>query len=338
MKTLKSIYILTFTLSVTACAGLDAIQVKVKEPVTEEARTPAKFDPIDRAQPISDAQKKSVRRLDIEKGDDGRFLIDGKPFIDHHGMVETVSKISETGYITYVVVDLDKDSKMSIYKVKTVDPFTNQKPKVLGVLRKSKEGYYHLTVDETTFTGTSYYVLSKGIVLNKDGHSFTYVSIDEPSKTFPLPPGYKLAPRQKGDASETRHLMMLKHIGNSKTFGIPSKGEHDYDLSLISIDDGTITSTIKMRLDGKGKRDRFKHLTNSFYLYATERGPVTISLEDDYKRLVLRNLYTKQKKIVHERKAGIAFVKAGINDEGKVWVKAADGLKDKYIDNVLGLL
>ena len=41
---------------------------------------------------------------------------------------------------------------------------------------------------------------------------------------------------------------------------------------------------------------------------------------------------------MHERKAGIAFVKAGINDEGKVWVKAADGLKDKYIDNVLGLL
>lgn len=70
---------------------------------------------------------------------------------------------------------------------------------------------------------------------------------------------------------------------------------------------------------------------NRFYLYDTPRGPITISLEDGIKQVVVRNIKSGDKRVAFQRNAGIARFKAEQTNTGRIAVEAAVGFSDKEI-------
>ncbi len=338
----KSVFMLSvgfivILFNLSGCSNLDGfINMNVIE--TEPELTPAAFDPMDKAK-LVDVQPYNVERLDIEHYSDRQFLVNGKQFIDQKGVIDRISPISDTGYVTYASLSYEKATNSSVFLVKTGRPFDGKKDKVIGTLRRDRN-FYHFqhAKDKQVYSGSGFFLGSRGILINKDNAAFTYIDKEGVVVTHSLPRGYFVSKYQKGDLSSSDHLLILKDLGQTKALGfLKVEGEHEYDASLISLSSGAVSTTIKIKLEGGGEKRRLKHLRNVFYMYGSTSGPIVVSLEDGAKKVVARNLATNKKVVLHERGLGIAFIKAGVNDAGSIWVKLANGLQDKYIDNVVSV-
>ena len=303
---------------------------------TDRGRAPDR-DPLDKTSSKSRVEKQKLSSLNIVRKGDG-FITSGKRYIDPYGKTIDVSELSDTGYVTYTVRN-PKELESESFIVKSKNTRSSSKPIKLGVLKQqNNQNVYFTTKDGETFNGDQFILCSKGLVLTRDRTVVIYFSIDAEPKVHVLPEEYVFSGFQKGDVSFSKHIAIQRRIGKAiGLLGTALQNVEEFDVSLFNVETGKITTTFNMQLRGVNESEQIEHFKNTFYLFNSKKGPITISLEDAYKRVVARNLVTGKKTVLFEREHGISFVKAGVL-KGNIWVKASLGFSDKQVNNVELLL
>lgn len=273
--------------------------------------------------------REQLPRLTIKKLNDG-FIANGIRYIDPHGKIIHLSELSDTGFITYTI----QGNKRHDYIVKLVNPLTNEEAQTLGILEK-KRGLWHFTPkNEKRYSGDWFRLTSRGLLLNRNNNIVTYFSPDSQAKTHILPEGYRFSPLQKGDISQSKHILIQRQIAPRTRLGIITleSSVKRFNLALFNILTGDITSKIHdVRLQSNSDQDQADHLKNTYYLFNTASGTIVATVEDGYERLVLRNLTTGQKKTAFERERGVSFPKAKMHESGRIEISASVGLSTHRI-------
>ncbi len=303
---------------------------------TDRGRAP-NADPLEKATFKPRVEKQKLSSLNIVRKSDG-FITNGKRYIDPFGKTIDISKLSDTGYVTYTIrnpKDLDNES----FVVKTKNTLSDSKAVEVGLLKlKNDHNVYFTTKDGDTFNGDQYILYSKGLVLTRDRTVVIYFPFGSKPRIHALPQEYVFTSYQKGDVSFSKHVTIQRRIGKAiGLLGTALRNVEEFDVSLFNVETGKITTTFSMQLRGANESEQIQHFKNTFYLFNSKSGPITISLEDVYKKVVARNLISRKKSIVFERERGISFVKAGVS-KGKIWTQASLGFSDKQVNDVESLL
>ena len=238
-------------------------------------------------------------------------------YIDPLAPIFEASGFSATGWVTYLV----KGDGSNDYIVKRADFTKNTDPEELGHLEGYRREWRFTPVGRPTIAAYGYHLTSKGLVLLRTPSVFTYFPSNNPRATL-LPEDWQLAWKQKGDAENSR-LLVVKKL-TPKGF---EPGRHQ--IGFFDLDKNRILPTIfEMTFIPNSEEAQFG---NRFYLYDTPRGPITITLEDGIKQVVVRNVKTGDKRVAFQRDAGIARIKAEQTNTGRIAVEAAVGFSDEKI-------
>lgn len=238
-------------------------------------------------------------------------------YIDPFSPIVEASGFSATGWVTYLV----KGEGRNDYIVKRADFTKNSDPEVLGHLEGIRREWRFTPVRKPTMAAYGYHLTSKGIVLSRTPSAFTYFPATNPRATL-LPEKWQLAWKQMGDIENSRVLIV--HKPTPKGF---EPGRHQ--IGFFDLDKNRMLPTIfEMTFIPGSEAAQFG---NRFFLYDTPRGPITITLEDGIKQVVVRNVKTGEKRIAFQRDAGIARIKAEQVNTGRIAVEAAVGFSDKAI-------
>ena len=238
-------------------------------------------------------------------------------YIDPLSPIVEASGFSATGWVTYLV----KGDGSNDYIVKRANFVKNSDPEVLGHLEGYRREWRFSPVGKPTIAAYSYHLTSKGLVLSRTPSAFTYFPSNNPRATL-LPEDWQLAWRQKGDIENSR-LLIVKKL-TPKGF---EPGRHQ--IGFFDLDTNRMLSTIFEMTFIPGSEEA--QFGNRFYLYDTPRGPITITLEDGIKQVVVRNVKTGQMRVAFQRDAGIARIKAEQTNTGRIAVEAAVGFSDEKI-------
>ena len=321
----------------TGCAQLNQVMEKsILEP--NRRVDAALIDPIDDkrtfAKPVV---TEPLNRLNLKEYGDG-FVVNGKRFVDPEGQTLLYSTLSDTGFVTYLIRDSHHLNERR-YIVKVKDVMKLSKPVKLGALvEHSANNVYFILPNGDRLNGDAYHLTSKGIILTRDRSVVIFIEPGAEPKMHPLPVGYQFSIYQKADISYSKHITIEKRLGYEQTsFGLENHSVHEYEISLFNLDTGEITTTFDMLLRGTTEEKRLEHFKNSFYLFNTVTGPISVSLENIYRQVVVRNLFTRQKATAFQREHGISFLKAGMKNN-VIWAQASEGFTDKRVDDAQGFL
>lgn len=238
-------------------------------------------------------------------------------YIDPLSPIVDASALSATGWVTYLV----KGDGVRDFEVRCVNLNQPEAPQSLGHLQGVRGEWRFTPAGGQTMAGYAYHLTSKGIFLFRNASAFTYI----PSNTIAarlLPEGWKLAWHQKGDAEASRLLIVTRHAPRSLDPGRHQVGFYDINTSRI------LPETFEMSFIPGSESGQFH---NRFYYFDTAKGPLTISLEDGLKQVVVRNVRTGAKRVAFERPAGIARIKAEQTATGRILIEAAVGFSDERI-------
>lgn len=238
-------------------------------------------------------------------------------YIDPLSPIVEASEFSATGWVTYLV----KGDGVNDYFVKRANFVKNGDPEVLGHLEGYRREWRFTPNGGPTIAAYDYHLASKGLVLWRTPSAFTYVPASRPRATL-LPEAWELAWRQKGDIENSRLLIVKKPT--PKGF---EPGRHQ--IGFFDLDKNRMLPTVLEMTFIPGSEDA--QFGNRFFIYDTPRGPITITLEDGIKQMVVRNVKTGQKRVAFQRNAGIARIKAEQTNTGRISVKAAVGFSDEAI-------
>lgn len=243
-------------------------------------------------------------------------------YIDPQSPIVDASPYTDTGFVTYMIKDGDDG-----FRVKNVDVLNNSTPKLLGYfVGKRGEWRYTPTGSNQTYAGHGYYFSSKGLVLTRGNNNvFTYFTPNSQPKAYLLPEHYVFAWHQKADIEVSRILTIRKPLRG--TFIAPTQ----FEIAFFNIDRGTIVDQLNMQLDTNSPGGNFK---NSFWMFNTPTGPISITKENLFKQVVVRNLKTGQTRIAFERDMGIAFVSCLRKNNGRIELEASVGFSDMKIYDV----
>ncbi|MBE0588744.1 MAG: hypothetical protein IH617_11955 [Hydrogenophaga sp.] len=238
-------------------------------------------------------------------------------YIDPLSPIVEASGFSATGWVTYLV----KGDGANDYIVKRANFTKNTDPEVLGHLEGFRREWRFTPVGRPTMAAYGYHLTSKGLVLSRTPSAFTYFPSTNPRATL-LPEDWQLAWRQKGDIENSR-LLIVKKL-TPKGF---EPGRHQ--IGFFDLDKNHMLPTVFEMSFIPGSEDA--QFGNRFFLYDTPRGPITITLEDGIKQVVVRNVRTGQQRVAFSRDAGIGRIKAEQTNTGRISVEAAVGFSDKSI-------
>lgn len=238
-------------------------------------------------------------------------------YIDPLSPIVEASAFTATGWVSYLV----KGGDINDFEVRRVNLNQPDAPQSLGRLQGVRGEWRFTPVGGPTLAGYGYYLTSKGIFLFRNATAFTYI----PSKNIAarlLPEGWKLAWYQKGDAEASQVLIVTRLM--PATLG-PTR----HQVGFFDMQTGRILpETFEMSFGTGYEAEQF---ANRFYLFDTAKGPLTISLEDGVKRLVVRNVRTGEKRVAFERPAGIARFNAVRTATGRVLIRAEVGFSNEHI-------
>ena len=341
-KLYKSVAILIIAIFSNGCADgrLFGGAVKISGigiGTTDRGRGPDE-DPLQKSTFKTPVETQKLAHLNIERKGDG-FISNGKRYIDPFGKTVHVSKLSDTGYVSYTVKNPKNIDKKGSYIVKVKNAISESKPVYFGHLYQQKIANVYFTQNEgETYNGDQFILYSKGIILTRDRTVVMYFSLETEPKIHILPDGYVFSAYQQGDVSFSKHITIQRRIGQATgLLGTTLLNVDEFDVSLFNIETGKITTTLNMQLRGADESEQTEHFKNVFYLFNSRTGPITISLEDGYKKVVARNLVTGKKQVVFRRESGVSFLKAGLTN-GKIWTEASLGFSDKKVNDVENLL
>lgn len=282
-------------------------------------------------EPTKENIREKLPTLDIRRDNSG-FTANGEHYIDPFGPIIHLSEISDTGFVTYTI----RGENENDYIVKLIEPLKSTKPKTLGVLQSNRGLWHYLVKDGRRYSGNWFRLTSKGVILNQDDNIVTYFSPELPIKTHVLPDGYGFTSLQKGDISKSKHLLIQKQKEQKKILGFVSVSTlaRQFDFILFNLENGKISAEIQdVNLRGESDAENMSHLENTFYLFNTASGAISLTLEDNYKKFVARNLTTGQTKVAFEREQGVSHTKAVMHSSGRIALSASIGLSnDKIID------
>jgi hypothetical protein len=286
---------------------------------------------IETIEPMKEISRKKLPSLHIERSKDG-FTANGVNYFDNAGSIIHLSEISDTGFVTYTIQGESKNK----YIVKLVDPLKNDEPQNLGVLENKNDQWYYVLINGNRYNGEWFRLASRGVLLNSNDNIVTYLSPDQPVKNYTLPDGYSFTSIQKGDISQSKHILIQKLKEKKLLFGLISfeTAALQLDLILFNIETGKATAKINdVRLRGKSNIENMAHLKSSYYLFNTINGTIVLTLEDGYQRFVSRNLTTGKTVVAFEREQGVSYTKAIMHSSGRIELTASIGLSnDKIID------
>lgn len=306
------------------------------------------FEPIDISLPKRDENFginfKDYQREWAETHNTEAYRIDGKPLTDPTGHIVAISRLSSTGSITYLRDKPRQDNtKFKQFDLVLLDPNTGNR-RIIGSMLATPEGLeFHW--NGTRLLAEGYFLTSKGAVLFKDdGRIVTLLSGTRPPLSIALPDGYKAVDFGiKSDIEFSRHIPIIKHIRNSKIYGfIPSSTDEVYEVSFLNLDTGNITSTSSNVNINVSSRKAFEnYVAYSATLLDSASGPLSICVEENDTKTVVRNLATLEKHTIVETawRQGHGF-EAGLErrsmDEnyGKVWVKFGLGNSNMTLQTV----
>ncbi|MFZ2825167.1 hypothetical protein [Hydrogenophaga sp.] len=238
-------------------------------------------------------------------------------YIDPLSPIVEASAFSATGWATYLV----KGDGANDFIVKRANFTKNADPEVLGLLEGYRREWRFTPVGRPTMAAYGYHLTSKGLVLSRTPSAFTYFPSGNPRATL-LPEDWQLAWRQKGDIENSRLLIVKKLTPKGFEPGRHQIGFFDLDKNRM------LPTVFEMTFIPNSEDAQFG---NRFFLFDTPRGPITITLEDGIKQVVVRNVKTGEIRIAFQRDAGIARIKAEQTNTGRIAVEAAVGFSDQKI-------
>lgn len=240
-------------------------------------------------------------------------------YIDPLSPMVDASAFSATGWVTYLVKGESND--VNDFDVRRVDLKKPDSPQSLGRLRGVRGEWRFTPAGGQSLAGYGYHLTSKGIVPFRNASAFTYIPSSNMAARL-LPEGWKLAWHQKGDIEASRLLIVTKHAPRSLDPGRYQVGFYDLNSSRI------LPETFEMSFIPGSESAQFG---NRFYLFDTTQGPLTVTLEDGLKQVVVRNVRTGQKRVAFERPAGVARIKAERTATGRILIEAAVGFSNERI-------
>jgi hypothetical protein len=286
---------------------------------------------IETVEPIKEISRDKLSSLYIEKSAYG-FTANGVNYRDNTGPIIHLSEISDTGFVTYTIQGKNENN----YIVKLVDPLKNEAPQTLGVLENKNGHWYYVLINGNRYYGEWFRLTSRGVLLNSNDNVVTYLSPDQPVQAYTLPDGYRFTSLQKGDISQSKHILIQKPKEKKQLLGFVSYTitSPQFDLILFNIETGKTTVKINdVRLRGKSDIENMSHLNSSYYLFNTVNGTIVLTLEDGYQRFVARNLSTGKTVVAFEREQGVSYTKATMHTSGRIELTASIGLSnDRIID------
>lgn len=268
------------------------------------------------------------------------ITVNGKKIIDQEGDIDSWSKVSNTGFLTYRVrinQPRPEDTSFALYKYKTIDlSVPNAIPQVVASFTKGRQHPPSWMVPGISDNQSLYYPLitSKGVVaFTKDKKSVTYIELGHAPITSLIPNGYKpVTHKSLVDIAYSKHLRIIQHRESHKLLGfVPSSQEQIYDMSFLNLTDGSITATaLGLVIDTTNNTRFINYIDNAVKIINTESGPLVVSVEDVLKKTIVRNLATLDKKTLvstkakqgHEFRAGFETRQdGGMGEYGKAWIK-----------------
>jgi len=239
-------------------------------------------------------------------------------YIDPYSAIVKSTPYSATGFAVY----LTKGQGDNDFQVKRIDFRNGGEPEVLGSLMQTRGEIRFQSSDGKEYSGKSYYLTSRGIILARNERVFTYVPVNNQIQS--VPDGWDFTWTQRGDIESTRIITVKRRI-DTGAFNV-SKPNHE--IGFYDIDKKEIVGSIKMSV---ADHDPVKTFNQRFFLFKTVLGPLSIAVEDGYKNVVVRNIRTGQSKVAFTRDLGIVSMWSRRASSGRVQITAAVGFENKTI-------
>lgn len=267
------------------------------------------------------------------------FSAGGKNYIDPNARIEQLCKVSDTGYVTYTILGPTMPGQPAQYLVRMVAPLGDAQPTDLGILEYDRSQWHYTPKGGMRFSADAFLLASRGVLMLRKNTVVTYVSPDVAPRAFVVPDGYAFSRLQKGDVSYSKHLLIQQELPPKTLFGMitVTNNAKDYNVGLFNMETGEVTTTFTMRLRGPSDALTLEHFNNTYFLFNTKNGPLTIELEDGYQRVVARNLATRKTVTLFERSNGIAGFDPKQSADGRIHVVAAVGFSNERVDDVEAL-
>ena len=238
-------------------------------------------------------------------------------FLDPLSPIVEVGGFSATGWATYLV----KGNGVQDYEVRRVQFTKSAQPETIGHLEGFRGEWRFTPSGGPTVAAYGYYLSSRGIVLLRSSSAFTYFPASSIAARL-LPQDWFLAWQQRGDIEASRVVVVCKLAPRSLD---PAR----YEIGFYNIDTAQLLSTrLQMSFIERSEETQFR---NRFFMYDTQKGPITVALEDGIKKVVVRNVRTGQQRVAFSRDAGIARIKVEQTNTGRIAVEAAVGFSDLSI-------
>jgi hypothetical protein len=311
-------------LGLSACSSLEKM-VQYEDQTTREKIQEIK-DPLGTSNNKSIAIGAPLNTLSIENKA-GKITINGKTYINDQASIEKISHNSDSGQITYISSRAKNGKKITELFIDT--PFSNKKPLLIGAIDTFDGEYTFTNTKGIQRNAIRFTLLSQGVLLEHEGGFFSYLNATGFSSLHEIPKNFSFSPIQANDISKAGFIALIRDFGPIKIGFLEVKNIREYELIFIDINDGTIRSSEKIRLDVE-TQDQFNlSIKQRLAIHMSNKGLVVINISSDYKNLMARNLHKGTKKSLSFRDSGIAHFWSGIDRQGKIWIEYTYGASEK---------
>lgn len=269
------------------------------------------------------------------------FDVNGRPFMDSAGAIETFAFDRATGDASYFV-----NTGNGTFAVKFTNFNSGLPPVTVGSFVNSRDRRSFTGIDGTELTGSDIIPLPYGLITTRQGAFFRY-EFGKAPESFRLESGYNVLPMQAGDVIKTGWILTSRKAEETTMDRLlPSmRGSffrnREADFALVNSSTGQAVTVPRSEPSTRFSRKQLydaelgiperHHYYNAIQWQQSTVGPVVVYLNDRGTEVLAINLETGQEVRLFRRGAGVNGFRTHRLENGHLGVTAQLAFKHETV-------